>query len=87
VAHAARAAGEPVQSPTAQLKASLIEAQEEATTWRRRAEESGSLFDLRRDTPESIARTVVETITASKAERIAQAIRAELKRQKQAHAG
>lgn len=74
-------------STMAQLKTSLVESQEEAATWKRRAEESGSLFDLRRDTPEDIARALVESCTPSRAEKIAKAIRDELKRQKAAHAG
>jgi hypothetical protein len=43
--------------------------------------------DLRRDTPEQIARVLIENCTPSRAEKIAQAIRAELKRQRAAHAG
>jgi hypothetical protein len=76
----------PLKSPMAQMKEALIEAQTQADRWKRQAEK-GSMFDLQRDTPEIIARVLVETITPSKAERIAQAIRAELKRAKQAHAG
>ena len=48
---------------------------------------SGSLLDLRRDTPEEIARAVVDSLRASRAENIARAILKEVKRQKQAHAG
>jgi hypothetical protein len=83
----AEAAGEAVKSPMAQLKEALIESETERDKWKRRAEEGGSLFDLRRDTPEQIARVLVENVTPSRAEKIAQAIRAELKRQKAAHAG
>jgi hypothetical protein len=83
----AREKGEPVLSPMAQLKAALNESQESEALWKRRAEESGSLFDLRRDTPEQIARALVANVTPSRAEKIAAAIRAELKRQKPAHAG
>ena len=83
----AKAEGEPVKSPMAQLKEALIETQTERDHWKRQAEEGGSMFDLRRDTPEMIARILVESVTPSRAENIAKAIRAELKRQKQAHAG
>jgi hypothetical protein len=79
-----REAGEPVLSPMAQLKASVVELETERDLWKRRAEEAGSLFDLRRDTPESIARTLVEACAPSRAEKIAAAIRAELKRQRAA---
>ena len=84
----AKEEGKAVASPQAQMKAALIEAQEDRDKWRRRAEEGeGSLFDLRRDTPEDIARVLVEACTPSRIEKIVQAIRAELKRQKAAHAG
>ena len=79
--------GETVQSPVAKLKEALVEAQESAATWKRRAEEGGSRFDLLRDKPEDIARIMVESCTPSRVEKIAQALRAELRRQKQAHAG
>jgi hypothetical protein len=83
----AREQGEPVMTPMEALKAALVESQEDAARWKRQAEENGSLFDVRRDTPEQIARALVDAITPSGAEKIAAAIRAELKRQKQAHAG
>jgi hypothetical protein len=76
-----------VQSPMAQIKAALVQAETDRDRWRRAAEETGSLFDLRRDTPEQIARTIVEHCTPSRVEKIASAIRAELKRQRAAHAG
>jgi hypothetical protein len=75
------------KSPTQQLKDSLIEVETDRDRWKRQAEEVGSHFDLRRDTPEQIARILVEVVTPSRAENIAKAIRAELKRQKAAHAG
>jgi hypothetical protein len=79
--------GQPVLTPMEQLKEALREATEDAARWKRQAEESGSLFDLRRDTPEEIARAVVDSLRASRAENIARAILKEVKRQKQAHAG
>lgn len=79
--------GETVRSPMAEIKASLIQAQEEAHKWQRRAEEGGSLFDLRRDTAQDIARVLVKQLSPAKAEQIARAIRQELKQQKPAHAG
>jgi hypothetical protein len=75
-----------VKSPVAQLKDALVASREEVHHWRRQAEEAGSLFDLRRDTPEMIARVMVESLTPSRVEKLVQAIRAELKRAK-AHAG
>ena len=54
-------------SPQAQMKAALIEAQEDADTWRRRAEEGGSMFDLQRDTPKDIGRIVVGRCSPTKA--------------------
>ena len=47
----AKAAGEPVQSPMAQLKEALVKAQEDSDRWQRQAEQQGSLFDLFKDTP------------------------------------
>ncbi len=82
-----REKGEDVMSPAAKMKAALVEATEDAARWKRRAEEGGSLFDVRRDTPQQIARALVENCTASRCEAIAKAIRDEVKRQKQAHAG
>ena len=86
-ARVAEEKGEVVQSPQAQMKALLIEAQEDADKWRRRAEEGGSMFDLQRDTPKDIGRIVVGRCSPTKAKAIADAIRAELKLQTQAHAG
>jgi hypothetical protein len=83
----ARDVGEPVLSPMAQMKAALVESEEAAALCKRRAEEGGSLFDLRRGTPQQIARVLVESCTISRCEAIAKAIRDEVKRQKQAHAG
>jgi hypothetical protein len=82
-----REAGKPVLSPTEALKQELAQAQAECDRWKRQAEESGSLFDLRRDRPEDIARVLVEACPASRAESIARAILREVKRQKGAHAG
>ena len=82
----AKAAGETVKSSMAQLKEALIESETERDNWKRRAEEGGSMFDLRRDTPESIARIMVEQCAGSRIERIMKALRIELKRQKEAHA-
>ena len=83
-----RAAGEPVLSPMAQLKAALIESQESEARWKRRAEEGGSLFDLRtRYAPRTIARVLVGQLTPSKLEAVLKEARAEQKRLKQAHAG
>ena len=84
---AIKAEGRPEKSPMAQLKESLVVIETERDRWRRQAEEAGSLFDLRRDTPEQIAKVLVESVTPSRAEKIAAAIRAELKRHKAAHAG
>jgi hypothetical protein len=42
---------------------------------------------VRRDTPQNIARILVETCTPSRCESIAKAIRAELRRHRQTHAG
>jgi hypothetical protein len=70
-----------------QLRESLVEVETERDRWRQQAEESGSLFDLRRDTPEQIARIVVETCAPSRVQRIVKALQDELKRQKAAHAG
>jgi hypothetical protein len=82
-----REAGKPVLTPTEALKQANAELQAECDRWKRQAEESGSLFDLRRDTPDDIARVVAEHIPTSRAETIARAILAEVKRRKQAHAG
>jgi hypothetical protein len=81
----AEAKGEAVLSPQAQMKALLIEAQEELDKWKRRAEEGASLFDVRKDTPKAIARILVEQCATTRANAIARAILAELKR-KEAHA-
>jgi hypothetical protein len=82
-----RKAGKPVQSHVAQLKQALVESQEEAARWKRRAEESGSLFDMRRDTTKDMARVLVEQLTPSKVEALIRDLRAAQRRQNQAHAG
>ena len=53
-------------SRTAQLKEALIEVETDRDAWKHRAEEGGSLFDLRRGTVEQIARVLVENVTPSR---------------------
>ena len=65
----------------------LVEVTEDRDRWQRRAEEHGSLFDLRKDTPDSIAKVLVEHVSAHRAETIARAILQEVKAKKSAHAG
>jgi hypothetical protein len=86
VIRVAKEKGEERLSPMAEMKQAVIEAQTQAADWKRRAEKGGSLFDLKRDTPEQIARIIVDSCTSSRVEKLVQALRAELKRQKQAHA-
>jgi len=84
-AEVARAAGEPaVLSPMAQIKEALVKSQEENDRLRRQVEKQGSLFDLFNDTPEMIARTVVESLKENRVERITKAIHDELKKRKEA---
>lgn len=80
----AEAKGEPVQSPMAQLKDKLVALQEENDRLKR---QSGSLFDLIKDTPSTIAMVVVETVVASRAELIAREIIKAVKEKRSAHAG
>jgi hypothetical protein len=81
-----KAEGRAGPTPMQAARQALVDAETERDHWRRQAEESGSLFDLRHDTPEQIARVLVESVTPSRAEQIVRAIRVELKRQR-AHAG
>ena len=53
----------------------------------RDVEFEGSLFDLRSDTAQAIADTIVSSISANKAETIARAILKAIKASKAAHAG
>ena len=80
-------AGAPEQvSPMAQLKESLAASQEEVATWKKRAQEGGSLFDLHKDTAKDIARLIVSECTPSRVESLVREIRLEQKR-RSAHAG
>ena len=74
---------QPKVSPYKQMQASLVEAQTERDHWKRLAEEGGSLFDLRRDTPKNIALAIVNNCTPWRVEQIIRECRAELKRQKE----
>jgi hypothetical protein len=83
----AREAGEPVLSPMALLKASVVELETERDRWKRQAEQIGSLFDLYKDSADTIARVLVESVRVTRAESIGRAILKEAKRVKALHAG
>ena len=70
----------------AQLKAALVESQEEADQWRKRAQESGSMFDLHKDTAKDIADLIVRECAPSRVESLIRELRAAQKR-RSAHAG
>ena len=70
----------------AKIKAALVESEEKAATWQKRAEAVGSLFDLLKDKPDEIAIAIVGNVSAHRAKAIADAINKALKK-KGAHAG
>jgi hypothetical protein len=71
----------------AQVKAALVESETERDRLKRQAEQVGSLFDLYKDSAETIARVLVESVRLPRAEGIARAIMKEVKRVKALHAG
>jgi hypothetical protein len=80
------AAGEPKTSPYAKLQQAHVAVLEENDRLKRRSEE-GSLFDLKNDTVEIIADTIVGNVSPGRAEKIARAILKAIKTRSQKPAG
>jgi hypothetical protein len=80
------ASGEPKRSPYAKLQQAHAAVLEENDRLKRRSEE-GSLFDLRNDTVEIIADTIVGNVSPGRAEKIARAILKAIKTRSQKPAG
>jgi hypothetical protein len=80
------AAGEPKLSPYAKLQQAHVAVLEENDRLKRRSDE-GSLFDLKNDTVETIADTIVGNVSPGRAEKIARAILKAIKTRSQKPAG
>jgi len=65
-------------SPYSKLQQANVELQEELNVAKRKVVDGG-LFDLRKGTPENIARTIVDTVSVSRAEALHKAIGMALK--------